>query len=402
MFQGFVETPKRKSLAVVALAAALGVGGYLLLRLPAYRLLSLPSGLAWLTPARVNVLALLLLAAAAIVLLLGCLTAFPAALVPPSLRPNEMTLRANDYITAQNDARSTLVSALAGLLLLVTAIFTWRQLVISQEAQVTERYTRAVELLGNADLAVRVGAIHSLGRLAVDSPKDDRSIYTLLTAYVRNHSPRAMLKPGKADESETWMAWQQRKMCEKAHPDYGSLQKCAADVQAALSVLADHPDVLSDGRALKPLLVDAHLPGTSCGHARLAHADLRGALLDNLDCRTEDCPYANFEQADFRGASLKKAQFGRANLRSAHLGNADLTGAKLDRTELQGAKLQGATYNSETDFPAGFDPFVRGLKKAPTSTTPPPTTTGAPTTTTEAAATAKAPTTTSADESATG
>jgi hypothetical protein len=322
MFQGFVETPKRKSVAVVALAAALGVGGYLLLRLPAYWLLSLPSGLAWLTPAWVNVLALLLLAAAAIVLLLGCLTAFPAALVPPSLRPNDpndMTLRANDYITAQNDARSTLVSALAGLLLLVTAIFTWRQLVISQEAQVTERYTRAVELLGNSDLAVRVGAVHSLGRLAVDSPKDDRSIYNLLTAYIRNHSPRAMLKPGKADESETWMAWQQRRMCEKAHPDYGSLQKCAADVQAALGVLADHPDVLSDGRPLKAVLVDAHLPGAACGHAQLAHADLRGALLDNLDCRTNDRPYANFEQADFRGASLKKAQFGRANLRGAQL-----------------------------------------------------------------------------------
>jgi hypothetical protein len=383
MFSWLVETPKRKSVTVVALAAVLGGGGYLLLRLPAYRLLSLPSGLAWLTPARVNVLALLLLAAAAVVLLLGCLTAFPEVLVPQSLRPTPMTLGPSDYMTAQNDVRSTLVNALAGLLLLVTAVFTWQQLTTSREAQVTERFTRAVELLGNPDLAVRVGAIHSLGRLADDSPKDDRSIYTLLTAYIRNHSPRAMLKPAKADESETWMAWQQRRMCEKAHPDYGSLQKCAADVQAALGVLADHPDVLSDGRALTPVLVDTHLPGAACGHAQLAGADLRGALLDNLDCRTNDRPYTDFEGADFRGASLRKAQFGKANLRGAHLENADLTEAKLERAE-----LQGATYNSETDFPAGFDPDVWGLVRteAPASTAA-PTTTGAPTTTTEAPST---------------
>jgi Pentapeptide repeats (8 copies) len=391
MFSWLVTTPKRKSVTVVALALLLGGGAYFLLRLPAYRLLSLPSVLAWLTPARVNVLALLLLAAAAVVLLLGCLTAFPDMLVPQSLRPTPMTLSANEYVTAQNDVRSTLVNALAGLLLLVTAIFTWQQLITSREAQVTERYTRAVELLGNPDLAVRVGAVHSLGRLAVDSPKDDRSIYTLLTAYIRNHSPRAMLKPAKADESEIWMAWQQRQMCEKAHPDYGSLQKCAADVQAALEVLADHPDVLSDGRPLIPVLVDARLPGALCGHAQLARADLRGALLDNLDCRTKDRPYTNFERADFRGASLQKAQFGRANLRGARLEKAVLAGAQLGL-----ADLQEATYNSETVFPAGFDPVARGLSaqlEAPT-TTAAPTTTEAPTTTTDAAATAKAPTTT--------
>jgi hypothetical protein len=390
MFSWFVETPKRKSVTVVAVALVLGGAAYFLLRLPAYRLLSLPSGLAWLTPARLNVLALLLLAAAAVVLLLGCLAAFPDVLVPQSLRPTNWTLDANDYVTAQNDVRSTLVNALAGLLLLVTAIFTWQQLVTSREAQVTERFTRAVELLGNPDLAVRVGAIHSLGRLAVDSPKDDRSIYTLLTAYIRNHSPRAMLKPAKADESEIWMAWQQRQMCEKAHPGYGSLQKCAADVQAALGVLADRPDVLSDGRALIPLLVDAHLPGATCGHAQLADADLRGALLDNLDCRTKGRPYTNFEGADFRGAFLKKAQFGRANLRGAQLENADLTGAQLGE-----ADLKGATYNSETVFPAGFDPDAWGLVlKEPPKTTAAPTTTGTPTTTMEAAATAEAPTTT--------
>lgn len=415
MLNGLVTTPERKSRTILAIAALLAVAGFLLLRLPAHRLQSLPSGLTWLTPPRVDALGLGLLAAAVVVVLFGCLTAFPAVLVPASLRPSDMELSADEYITAQNDARSTLVSALAGVLLLVTAIFTWRQLVISQEAQVTERYTRAVELLGNADLAVRVGAVHSLGRLAVDSPEDDRSIYTLLTAYIRNHSPRAMLKPSNADEAETWMAWRQRKRCEHDHPDYGGLQKCAADIQAALGVLSEHPDMLSDGRKLIPVLVDAHLPGANCGHAQLAGAQLSGARLDHLDCRTDDPPYANFEGADFTAASLRDARFGKANLQGAHLENADLTGATLRL-----ANLQGATYNSTTVFPANFDPIGWGLRmqtKAPTTAAPAnfdpfgrglrmltkaPTTAAAPATTraattgTEAATTAASTTTTTA------
>lgn len=369
MFRQLVDTPRRTSITLMVLALVLGAGGLLLMWLSGHWVLSLPSGLAWWTQERVNGLGLALLLAAAAVLLLGCLTAFPAALVPPSLRPAEMTLTANDYIAAQNDARSTLVNALAGLLLLTTAFFTWRQLVISQEAQVTERYTRAVELLGNADLAVRVGAVHSLGRLAVDSPKDDRSVYTLLTAYIRSRSPRDLPEPARAEEPEAWTAWRQRVRCERGHPGPGSLLKCAPDIQAALGVLAARPDVLSDGRELIPVLVDTHLPGAACGHAKLARADLRGALLKDLDCRTLDRPYANFEKADLRRAVLNRAELGRANLRGAQLQEADLSGAKLGNADLQGAKLQGAIYDSDTVFPAAFDPVAHGLREASPATT---------------------------------
>jgi hypothetical protein len=352
MLRGLIDTPKQRSWALVLLAAALGAVGM--------RLLSQPPPLAWLTPTWTYRLAIGLIGIAAGVLLVGCLTAFPAALVPRSLGPPEGTLAANDYVNAQNDARSTLVSALAGLLLLVTAIFTWRQLVVSQESQVTDRYIKAVELLGNADLAVRVGAVHSLGRLAHDSPKDDRSIYTLLTAYVQNHSPNAMIRPAKADESEIWRSWLQRRRCELDHPGDGSLRKCAADVQAALDVVGGHPDVLSDGLPMRPLLTDSRLPGARLGHAQLDGADLRGAHLEFMDCRTDEAPYASFERADFRGAKLMRARFGEANLREAHLEGADLTGALLKQ-----AAVAGALYDSRTVFPAGFDPVARGMVAAP-------------------------------------
>ena len=44
---------------------------------------------------------------------------------------------------------------------------------ISQEGQITERFTKAIDQLGNKDsLAVRVGGIYALERIARDSERD--------------------------------------------------------------------------------------------------------------------------------------------------------------------------------------------------------------------------------------
>ena len=48
-----------------------------------------------------------------------------------------------------NDARSSVLQSLAGLLVVVGAMATWRQVHISREGQITERFTRAVDQLGS-------------------------------------------------------------------------------------------------------------------------------------------------------------------------------------------------------------------------------------------------------------
>ena len=61
----------------------------------------------------------------------------------------------------QNDARATLLQALAGGLLL-GAYFTW-QMRVTREGQITDRYTKAVDQLGSQHLDVRLGGIYALG-----------------------------------------------------------------------------------------------------------------------------------------------------------------------------------------------------------------------------------------------
>ena len=87
-----------------------------------------------------------------------------------------------------NNARSTVLQLIAGVVVVAGAIATWRQVHISREGQITERFTRAVDQLGNQNVDVRVGGIYALERIAKDSPPDRSAIQFLLAAFIRNHA----------------------------------------------------------------------------------------------------------------------------------------------------------------------------------------------------------------------
>jgi len=90
------------------------------------------------------------------------------------------------------------VKVLGGTAAALAAYFTWkrldvaqRTLEVSQEGQITERYTRSVEQLGalhndgRRDLEVRIGAIHSLGQIAQNSLEYRGPILDILLNYLR-------------------------------------------------------------------------------------------------------------------------------------------------------------------------------------------------------------------------
>jgi hypothetical protein len=89
-------------------------------------------------------------------------------------------LTAEQELKAQNDVRTTLVQAVAGLAVASGAIVTYRAFrhtrleqdrayKLSQSQQVTESFARAVEQLGHDQAPVRLGAMYSLERLAQDN-----------------------------------------------------------------------------------------------------------------------------------------------------------------------------------------------------------------------------------------
>jgi Pentapeptide repeats (8 copies) len=355
------------SVFLVLVVTLLTLVGLALLRRPDREAPAEQGGLGWLTSNLLHNSGFALLGLAVLILVAGCILVFPRALIPDTLLDKRRVMPLGEFTAARNDARSALINAVAGLLLGLTAVFTWQQLAISREGQITERFTRAVELLGSDDLAVRVGAIRALERLSKDSRSDELAIYGLLNAYIRHHSPyRPVTAPagpatgiGDAATEARQQERAERVDCEGRFPGLASLQKCAFDVYLALQVLGQRPATLSDGHSFAPLLVDTDLRGAQLGSARFHSADLRGAVLDDLSCYSPGPP-TDLGEASLQGASLKGARFYGADLRGAHLENAKLTGA-----DLTGAKLAGATYDTRTRFPDGFDPETHGLLLVP-------------------------------------
>ena len=94
--------------------------------------------------------------------------------------------------TARDDARGRLLTLGAGLLAAGALLFTARNFTLSrrtfeltEQGQVTDRYTKAIEQLGSDKLDVRIGGIYALERVARDSVRDHPTVMEVLTAFIR-------------------------------------------------------------------------------------------------------------------------------------------------------------------------------------------------------------------------
>jgi hypothetical protein len=107
-------------------------------------------------------------------------------LVPPLLYRHTGT--ANDAkLKAITDTRTALLAGLIGVGALLTFSLNRRTLEVTEQGQVTDRYTRAVEQLGHEKAPVRLGALYSLERLAQDNPEHRQTVIDVFCAYLRMH-----------------------------------------------------------------------------------------------------------------------------------------------------------------------------------------------------------------------
>jgi hypothetical protein len=233
------------------------------------------------------------------------------------------------WFTARNFTLARRQVDLARQAMEVTERGQQRTLELTEQGQVTDRYTKAIEQLGSDKLNVRIGGIYALERVARDSSRDHPTVMEVLTAFVREHSreqwPEA--EPG-------------------AEP---SPQATRPDVQAAVTVIGrrnrEHDQQRID-------LAGVNLPGANLGHAYLGHAYLDHAKLVAADLSRADLTEADLTEADLTsaylafakltGADLSRADLTRAYFGGADLARANLTDAKLGRAGLSGANLTGA------------------------------------------------------------
>jgi len=260
----------------------------------------------------------------------------------------ELIRDARDRITLENEILKNVIQILGGTLFLLGVYFTWRNLQLAQEGQITQRFNDAIEHLGSDKAEVRLGGIYALARIARDSPKDYSSVMRVFCSYVREMTKRAPAEP------------------------------VSAEVQAILTMIA--------GRAIEHEsdedeidLSEAYIPGVNLHRAQLerirldgtnlSRATLTGAFLRGGTLRGVILEDANLRDADLRESDLTGADLRQAILRSSLLDGANILGAKLNGATLLQTDLSGvknaikrqieAAITDETTIPPVYEELVR-------------------------------------------
>ncbi|MBD1916573.1 MULTISPECIES: pentapeptide repeat-containing protein [Cyanophyceae] len=192
---------------------------------------------------------------------------------------------------------------------------TQQQMVITQEQIITDRFSKAVEQLGSDQLAVRVGAIYSLERIAKDSIRDHWTVMEVLSFFIQDRCP---LRNGD---------------------EVSQKNDAFKDVQAAVIVLGRR-DLSQDPKV---------------NNLDLTYIELRWVSFEEGDFRNAVFYRSNLNGINFYKANLEKANFWQANLTRAKLFGADLSQADLIETtfseadlrkcNLRGAKISRANFS---------------------------------------------------------
>ncbi len=212
-----------------------------------------------------------------------------------------------DRTTIQNGVYTTLVQALGGLILSVTAYVGYRNLKVAEDKQVTERFSKAIEHLGNDKIDIRLGGIYALEQIMGDSPKYHWTIVEIISAFIRERSP-------------------------VTNDQDGENKMPGVDIKAAMSILArkkvdnDPPRKSIDLRRANLFGIElekvANLSQTNLERANLNGASLWEANLEGANLQEADLRKACLVRANLKGVFLGQANLEAANLRGANLGNA--------------------------------------------------------------------------------
>ncbi|MDF5739529.1 MULTISPECIES: pentapeptide repeat-containing protein [unclassified Nostoc] len=204
----------------------------------------------------------------------------------------------------------------------------------AQDKQITERFAKAIEQLGNEKIETRLGATYILERIAKDSKDDHWTIMEVLTAFVRENAPLkdfSEKNTGNTDSLIIVNTWSYQKL--KEIEQESNLQ---TDIQAALTIIGRRKSE-NDPENQRLNLSNINIRG-----ADLSKANLQESFLIEANLQRANLSKANLQRANLIEANLQGGFLIEANLQGADLSKANLQGAVLWKANLQGAILTGA------------------------------------------------------------
>jgi hypothetical protein len=256
--------------------------------------------------------------AAAIFSLMGAFAAgtWGFWILPQMRVASEKTLTPKERIELENATRSslaqsfgTLSQTVGGIVLVIGVYFTWRNLIATEDKQITERFTKAIEQIGSDKPEVCMGGIYALERIASDSEKDHWIVMEVLCSFVKHRS--------SMDKNR------------------GNQQPISKEIQAALTVIKR-----------RKTSQDPKRKNLDLSFSYLKGANLRGEGFKTFLLRREDFVSSNLQEADFTGSNLESSDFTGSNLVGACFSKANLNTAEFTRANLLQADFTNASTNA--------------------------------------------------------
>jgi uncharacterized protein YjbI with pentapeptide repeats len=276
---------------------------------------------------------------------------------------------------ADKDRADVGIKAATATAALAAGVLTWGRLELSRrehglatDRDLTDRYGRAVDQLGNTEQLIRAGGAYALERFALDAyalagpdnETDWRMAIDMLASFVRHRladiEPQAPLPVDARAALEALGRFNKRAHTRSVvRYDLQAINLANLDLRESVLIGADLTRAtLPEVAFLGADLTDARLIDAKLTRAHLGNANLTRARLWDADLKNADLHGANLTNADLSDADLSDAVLSAAVLIGARLIGTNLIGARLIGTDLNGARLNGAVLNgahlTEADF----------------------------------------------------
>jgi hypothetical protein len=274
--------------------------------------------------------------------------------------PKEIAALEKSKLDAENAARTVLVQGAGGLFAAAAAHIAWRNLKTTQEKQVAERFSKAVEQLGSENIHVRLGGIYALEQIAKDAEeKYYWQVMETLTAYIRVNSPASLNSTSSEnipklpiDIQSVMTVLGHRKEVDQNSNPITLLNLTNTDLRGLeLPIYANLKNINFSGSDIQ----QSKLKGVQLQNSLFTKANLQYVFLAGANLQKAVLSYANLRGAMLSGADLQEASCGQADFREAFLWEADFKGANLGASQLQGANLTQAKFKESSLVQTNFE-----------------------------------------------
>jgi len=265
----------------------------------------------------------------------------------PQFQVSHAKVTEKERIVLENSLRATLAQILGGFFVFLGIYFTWKNVAVLEEKQITDRFNQAISHLGSEHLQIRLGGIYALERIARDSDKDYFQILEILTAYIRDRSKLnqslSVIEPVHIDIQAILNILQKISNDSLNHKRTYCFDMSGTNLkQANISNAFLKKSNLSKASLDEANIQVSNLEGANLYKSSLVKADLFKANLKEVYLKQANCCKANFISANLDSAGLSEVNFENAKLAEASLKDSDLINSNLKNADLSRANLQSA------------------------------------------------------------